>query len=161
MSNNVEIVAKTESLTYFFNHMNKKELDKAERDALKKTTYIIKRATTRKLRQRFPKAFSTAHGGAIAKGLAANVQKSKDGRWYGQVHVMNSYNNDRGYLLKFYERGTKSRSFKGLARGKIGALWFFRDAVAETREKVFGEMEKRMGEAVLKQWNKAAEKKIL
>ena len=88
----------------------------------------------------------------------------------------NGHEGSRGYLLRFFEKGTvdrfarvRSRAYRGRTadelrssgmgfRGRIKGLWFFRDAVAATKQEVFGGMEDRMEDAVVKQWAKSAAK---
>ena len=106
-----------------------------------------------------------------------NVQKSTGGQYYGQVHIMgNGHEGSRGYLLRFFEKGTvdrfarvRSRAYRGRTadelrssgmgyRGRIKGLWFFRDAVAATKQEVFSGIEDRMEDAVVKQWAKSSAK---
>ena len=160
----------------FVSNMDKKTMNRAERDALRRSVGITARATRRNLRARWPKSASTKGGGKPSLGLVANVQKATTGDIYGQVHIMGSSKTDRGYLLRFFEMGTverfarvRSRAYRGRTtdelrssgmayRGRIKPLWFFRDAVASTKQQVFSEMEDQMQNAVLRQWVKSAQK---
>lgn len=160
----------------FVSNMDKKTMNRAERDALRRSVGITARATRRNLRARWPKSASTKGGGKPALGLVANVQKATTGDLYGQVHIMGRSKTDRGYLLRFFEMGTverfarvRSRAYRGRTtdelrssgmayRGRIKPLWFFRDAVASTKQQVFSEMEDQMQNAVLRQWVKSAQK---
>lgn len=161
----------------FVANMDRKTMNKAERDALRKSVRVVATQTRRNLRARWPKAFHTHKGDPPAKGVIANVQKSTGGQLYGQVHIMGVPSKwSRGYLLRFFEMGTvdrfakvRSRAYRGRTvaelrgsgmayRGRIKPLWFFRDAVSSTRQEVFGDMSDRMEEAVAKQWAKSAAK---
>lgn len=161
----------------FVEHMDKRTLTKAEKEALRKSVGIVKTATLRNLRGRWKGANSNKGGQRPSRGVVANVQKATSGEYYGQVHIMgNGGSGERGYLLRFFEMGTldrftkvRSRAYRGRAvnelrsarmgyRGRIRALWFFRDAVASTKQQVFGELDERMQAAVAKQWVKSASK---
>lgn len=161
----------------FVESMDKKTINKAEKDALRASVRVVSTQTRRNLRGRWSGANSTRHGRKVSEGIVANVQKSTDGRLYGQVHIMgNGKSKSRGYILKFFEMGTvdrfslvRSRAYRGRSvgelsmsgaryRGRIQALWFFRDAVTQTHKKVFDGIDDRMQEAVAKQWAKAAAK---
>lgn len=161
----------------FVESMDKKTITKAEKDALRQSIRVIATQTRRNLRSRWPAAFSTKGGRKISEGIVANVKKSSDGRLYGQVHIMGTgKSKSRGYILKFFEMGTvdrfslvRSRAYRGRTtgelslsgarfRGRIAPLWFFRDAVASTKQQVFDGIDDRMQEAVAKQWAKAAAK---
>lgn len=160
----------------FVANMDKKTMNRAERDALRRSVGITARATRRNLRARWPKSASTKGGGKPALGLVANVQKATTGDLYGQVHIMGSARTDRGFLLRFFEKGTderfakvRTRAFRGRSveelrasnagwRNRIKPKWFFRDAVASTKQQVFSEMEDQMQNAVLRQWVKSAQK---
>lgn len=161
----------------FVSNMDRKTMNRAERDALRKSVQVVSRATRRNLRARWPKSSSTKGGGRPSSGVVANVQKATNGQLYGQVHIMgNGKGGSRGYLLRFFEMGTverfarvRSRAYRGRStadlkssrmgyRGKIRPLWFFRDAVASTKSEVFEGIEDRMEDAVVKQWAKSAAK---
>lgn len=163
----------------FVESMDRKTVNKAEREALRKSVAVIRRQTMRNLRSRWKGANSTKHGGKPSAGVVANVQKATSGDLYGQVHIMGTGGRgkeSRGYLLRFFEMGTvdryakiRSRAYRGRSsaeltsaggayRGRIGALWFFRDAVSSTQRQVFDGIDDRMQEAVAKQWAKAAAK---
>lgn len=161
----------------FVEHMDKRTISKAEKDALRKSVGVVKSATLRTLRGRWKGANSTRHGKKPSRGVVANVQKSTKGDLYGQVHIMGKGGSgERGYLLRFFEMGTverfakvRSRAYRGRTagelrasgmgyRGRIRPLWFFRDAVTQTKSQVFDDMEDRMQEAVAKQWAKSAQK---
>lgn len=161
----------------FVSSMDKKTMNRAERDALRKSVQVVSRATKRNLRARWSKSSSTKGGGRPSAGVVANVQKSTTGQLYGQVHIMGSGSTgSRGFLLRFFEMGTvdrfsrvRSRAYRGRStsdlktsgagyRGRIKALWFFRDAVASTKSEVFEGLEDRMEDAVVKQWAKSAAK---
>lgn len=161
----------------FVESMDKKTMDKAEKEALRNSVRVVTNQTRRNMRSRFPGAFSTKGGRRISEGLVTNVKKSTDNRWYGQVHIMgNQKSQSRGYILKFFEMGTDERFSKVRARayhgrttaelsmsgagyrGRIKGLWFFRDAVAATQQQVFNGIDDRMQAAVGKQWAKAAAK---
>ena len=161
----------------FVANMDKKTMNRAERDALRKSVQVVSRATKRNLRARWPKSSSTKGGGRPSAGVVANVQKATNGQLYGQVHIMGTgKGGSRGYLLRFFEMGTvdrfarvRSRAYRGRSaaelrsngmgyRGRIKALWFFRDAVASTKSEVFEGIEDRMEDAVVKQWAKSAVK---
>lgn len=177
MSSNPNIDFDAGSFYSFVESMDKKTMNKAERDALRKSVRVISGQTRRNLRGRWPKSFSTKGGRKPSEGVVANVQKSTNGELYGQVHIMGTGKPDsRGYLLRFFEMGTaerfskvRSRAYRGRTaselrsrmmgyRGRIKPLWFFRDAVASTKKDVFEDMEDRMMDAVIKQWAKAASK---
>lgn len=144
----------------FVKNMDKKYMAKAEREALQGSMRLIATQTRRNLRSRWPGAYSTEGGRRIAEGVISNVQKSTDGRLYGQAHIMGTRAKDsRSFILRFYEMGTVNRVTKaGHKRGKISPLWFFRDAVAAKKQQVFGEVDDKMEKAVVKQWMKSASK---
>ena len=161
----------------FVEHMDKKTLNRAERETLRKSVGVVKSATLRNLRGRWPGANSTKGGKRPSRGVVANVQKSTRGELYGQVHIMGKGGSgERGYLLRFFEMGTverfakvRSRAYRGRSagelrasgmgyRGRIRPLWFFRDAVEATKTQVFDGIEDRMQAAVAKQWVKSAAK---
>ena len=177
MSNTTNIQFDASRFYDFVAQMDRKALNKAERDALRKSVGVTAKATRRNLRARWPKSSSTRGGGRPSAGVIANVQKSTGGQLYGQVHIMgNGRSNSRGYLLRFFEMGTvdrfarvRSRAYRGRTvaelrgagmayRGRIRPLWFFKDAVNSTKSEVFGDMSDRMEEAVAKQWAKSAAK---
>ena len=177
MSNATNIQFDASRFYDFVANMDRKTMNKAERDALRKSVRVVATQTRRNLRARWPKAFHTHKGDPTAKGVIANVQKSTEGQLYGQVHIMGVPSKwSRGYLLRFFEKGTvdrfarvRSRAYRGRTadelrssgmgfRGRIKGLWFFRDAVAATKQEVFGGMEDRMEDAVVKQWAKSAAK---
>lgn len=177
MSSNPNIEFDASRFYAFVESMDKKTMNKAERDALRKSVRIVSGQTRRNLRGRWPKSFSAKGGRKPSEGVVANVQKSTKGELYGQVHIMGTGKPDsRGYLLRFFEMGTverftkvRSRAYRGRSvselrsrmmgyRGRIKPLWFFRDAVASTKNQVFDGLEDRMMEAVYKQWTKAAMK---
>ena len=178
MSNNQPNVQIDASRFYdFVEHMDKRTLNKAEKEALRKSVSVVRTATLRNLRGRWKGANSTKGGGRPAKGVVANVQKATTGDWYGQVHIMGKGGSgERGYLLRFFEMGTaerftkvRTRAFRGRTadelrasgkgyRGRIRALWFFRDAVQSTKQQVFEGIDDRMQAAVAKQWAKSAAK---
>ena len=178
MSNNQPSVQVDASRFYdFVEHMDRRTLAKAEKEALRKSVGVVKTATLRNLRGRWKGANSTKHGKKPSRGVVANVQKSTRGEYYGQVHIMGKGGADeRGYLLRFFEMGTverfakvRSRAYRGRSvgelqasrkgyRGRIRPLWFFRDAVASTKSQVFDGIEDRMQSAVAKQWAKSAAK---
>ena len=161
----------------FVGNMDQRTLAKAEKEALRKSVGVVRTATMRNLRARWNGANSNKKGQKPSRGVVANVQKSTQGEWYGQVHIMGrGGSGERGYLLRFFEMGTAERfagvrtrarrgrsvgelraSGKGY-RGRIRPLWFFRDAVATTRSQVFEGLEDRMQDAVVKQWAKSAAK---
>lgn len=161
----------------FVSKMDRRTISKAEKDALRRSVGVVKSATLRTLRGRWKGANSTRHGKKPSRGVVANVQKSTKGDLYGQVHIMGKGGSgERGYLLRFFEMGTverfarvRSRAYRGRSagelraagmgyRGRIRALWFFRDAVTQTKSQVFEGIEGRMQEAVAKQWAKSAQK---
>lgn len=161
----------------FVEHMDKRTLTKAEKEALRKSVGIVKTATLRNLRGRWKGANSNKGGPRPSRGVVANVQKATSGEFYGQVHIMgNGGSGERGYLLRFFEGGTddrfarvRSRAYRGRTvaelraagmgwRGRIKPKWFFKDAVASTKQQVFGELNDRMQAAVVKQWVKSASK---
>ena len=177
MSNATNIQFDASRFYDFVAQMDRKALNKAERDALRKSVGVTAKATRRNLRARWPKSSSTRGGGKPSAGVIANVQKSTGGQLYGQVHIMgNGHEGSRGYLLRFFEKGTvdrfarvRSRAYRGRSadelrssgmgyRGRIKGLWFFRDAVAATKQEVFSGIEDRMEDAVVKQWAKSAAK---
>lgn len=178
MSNNQPNVQIDASRFYdFVEHMDKRTLNKAEKEALRKSVGVVRTATMRNLRGRWRGANSTKGGKKPSRGVVANVQKSTRGELYGQVHIMGKGGSgERGYLLRFFEMGTaerfakvRTRAFRGRSagelrasgkgyRGRIRPLWFFRDAVASTKREVFEGLEDRMQDAVVKQWAKSAAK---
>ena len=177
MSNDPNVQFDASRFYDFVASMDKKTLNKAERDALRKSVRVVATQTRRNLRGRWPGGTSTRHGRRPSEGIVANVQKATTGQLYGQVHIMgNGRSNSRGYLLKFFEMGTddrfvkvRNRARRGRTvnelkaahagwRGRIKPLWFFRDAVSSTRQEVFGDMSDRMEEAVVKQWARSAAK---
>ena len=177
MSNDANMQFDASRFYDFVNSMDKKTMNKAERDALRKSVRVISTQTRRNLRSRWPASSSTKGGRKPSEGVVANVQKSTDGKLYGQVHIMGTgKQNSRGYLLRFFEMGTverfarvRSRAYRGRSaselqsakmgyRGRIKPLWFFRDAVAAKKSQAFGEMEDNMMAAVAKQWSKSAAK---
>lgn len=177
MSNDPNINFDASRFYSFVDSMDKKTLDRAEKDALRSSVRVISAQTRRNLRGRWAAANSTKGGRKPSEGIVANVNKATSGQIYGQVHIMgNGGRNSRGYLLRFFEMGTvdrfsgiRSRAYRGRSaaelqasgkayRGRIKALWFFRDAVAATKSQVFEGMEDRMQEAVVKQWVKASTK---
>ena len=162
MSNDPNVQFDASRFYDFVASMDKKTLNKAERDALRKSVRVVATQTRRNLRGRWPGGTSTRHGRRPSEGIVANVQKATTGQLYGQVHIMgNGRSNSRGYLLRFFEMGTVDRFAKVRSRayrGRIKPLWFFRDAVSSTRQEVFGDMSDRMEEAVAKQWAKSAAK---
>lgn len=178
MSNNPNIQFDASRFYSFVESMDKKTMNRAERDALRKSVRVISTQTRRNLRSRWPASSSTKGGRKPSDGVVANVQKATNGQLYGQVHIMGKGGSgQRGYLLRFFEMGTeerftsiRSRAYHGRSvselkatqkgwRGRIWPpLWFFRDAVSSTKSQVFDGMEDRMQEAVAKQWVKAASK---
>ena len=177
MSNDPNIQFDTSRFYSFVESMDKKTMNRAERDALRKSVRVISTQTRRNLRSRWPASSSTKGGRKPSEGVVANVQKATNGQLYGQVHIMGKGGSgQRGYLLRFFEMGTverfagiRSRAYRGRSaadlqasgkayRGRIKALWFFRDAVTATKSQVFDGIEDRMEEAVAKQWVKAATK---
>lgn len=177
MSNATNIQFDASRFYDFVANMDRKALNRAEREALSKSVGVTARATRRNLRSRWPKSSSTHGGGRPSAGVVANVKKSTGGQLYGQVHIMGGKGADsRGYLLRFFEMGTadrfarvRSRAFRGRTsdelrsagmgyRGRIKGLWFFRDAVTATKQEVFAGTETRMEDAVVKQWAKSAAK---
>ena len=177
MSNDPNVQFDASRFYDFVSSMDKKTLNKAERDALRKSVRVVATQTRRNLRGRWPGANSTKHGRRPSEGIVANVQKATTGQLYGQVHIMgNGRSNSRGYLLRFFEMGTvdrfakvRSRAYRGRTvaelrgagmayRGRIRPLWFFKDAVNSTKSEVFGDMSDRMEEAVARQWAKSAAK---
>lgn len=179
MSNNTQPSVQVDASRFydFVEHMDRRTLNKAEKEALRKSVGVVKTATLRNLRGRWKGANSTKGGGRPSKGVIANVQKATTGDYYGQVHIMGKGGSgERGYLLRFFEMGTvdrftkvRSRAYRGRSvnelrgarmgyRGRIRALWFFRDAVQSTKSQVFDNIDERMQEAVAKQWAKSAAK---
>lgn len=177
MSNDTNVNFDASRFYDFVEHMDKRTLGKAEKEALRKSVGVVKTATMRNLRGRWKGANSTKHGKKPSRGVVANVQKSTRGEYYGQVHIMGKGGTDeRGYLLRFFEMGTverfakvRSRAYRGRSagelrasgmgyRGRIRPLWFFRDAVNTTKTQVFDGIEDRMQTAVAKQWVKSAQK---
>ena len=177
MSNEPNIQVDASRFYDFVANMDRKQLNKAERDALRRSVRVVATQTRRNLRGRWPAANSTKGGRKPSEGVVANVQKATTGQLYGQVHIMGTgRSGSRGYLLRFFEMGTvdrfaqvRSRAYRGRSvaelrasgksyRGRIRPLWFFRDAVAATKSQVFDGMEDRMEEAVAKQWAKSASK---
>ena len=176
MSNNTDTVDASRFYD-FVAHMDQKTLNKAEKEALRKSVGVVRTATLRNLRGRWKGASSTRHGKKPSRGVVANVQKPTRGEWYGQVHIMGKGGSgERGYLLRFFELGTaerftkvRTRAFRGRSagelrasgkgyRGRIKPLWFFRDAVSSTKSQVFDGISDRMQDAVVKQWAKSAAK---
>lgn len=178
MSNDQQSVQFDASRFYdFVQNMDRKTMNRAERDALRKSVQVVSRQTKRNLRARWTASSSTKGGRKPSEGVVANVQKSTGGELYGQVHIMGTGRKEsRGYLLRFFEMGTvdrfakvRSRAYRGRTtselratgnayRGRIRALWFFRDAVNATRKEVFSDIDDRMQAAVAKQWAKSAAK---
>lgn len=177
MSNDTNMQFDASRFYDFVAHMDQKTMNKAEKEALRKSVQVVSKQTKRNLRARWPASSSTKGGRKPSEGVVANVQKSTGGELYGQVHIMGTgRQNSRGYLLRFFEMGTvdrfakvRSRAYRGRTvaelrgsgmayRGRIKPLWFFRDAVSSTRQEVFGDMSDRMEEAVAKQWAKSAAK---
>ena len=177
MSNATNIQFDASRFYDFVASMDRKALNKAERDALRKSVGVTAKATRRNLRARWAGGNSTRHGRRPSEGIVANVQKATTGQLYGQVHIMgNGRSNSRGYLLRFFEKGTddrfarvRSRAYRGRTvaelraagmgwRGRIKPKWFFKDAVNSTKSEVFGDMRDRMEDAVVKQWAKSAAK---
>lgn len=174
MNNNIHFDASR--FYYFVANMDKKTMNRAERDALRRSVAVVSGRTRRNLRTRWPKSSSTKGGGKPSAGVVANVQKATTGQLYGQVHIMCNAKSERGYLLRFFEMGTverfarvRSRAYRGRTaaelrasgmgyRGRIKALWFFRDSVSATKSEVFEGMSDRMEEAVVRQWVKSATK---
>lgn len=177
MSNDPNINFDASRFYDFVQSMDKKTMNRAEKDALRSSVRVISTQTRRNLRGRWPASGSTKGGKKPAEGVVANVQKATSGQLYGQVHIMGTGRRDsRGYLLRFFEMGTaerftkvRSRARRGRSvgelrasgkgyRGRIKPLWFFRDAVAQTKAQVFDGMESQMQAAVVKQWAKSASK---
>lgn len=96
-----------------------KDLGKIEQMVLRESANRLKKSVNATLRSRFPKAWSTKHGGRIAKGLTSSVRKSKypdrDGsrRYYSMVSILgkrkDSGGSDRSRVLKYFEYGAESR----------------------------------------------------
>ena len=177
MSNETQVNFDASRFYDFVSHMDPRAINKAEKEALRKSVGVVRSATLRNLRSRWKGANSTMHGMKPSRGVVANVQKSTKGEFYGQVHNMGKGGADeRGYLLRFFEMGTverfarvRSRSYRGRSidevrsqgrgyRGRIRPLWFFRDAVRSTRSEVFDGIDERMQNAIAKQWAKSAAK---
>lgn len=177
MSNETQVNFDASRFYDFVSHMDRRAINKAEKEALRKSVGVVRSATLRNLRSRWKGANSTKHGLKPSRGVVANVQKSTNGDFYGQVHIMGKGGADeRGYLLRFFELGTverfakiRSRAYRGRStdemrrdgrgyRGRIRPLWFFRDAVRSTRSEVFDGIDERMQNAVAKQWAKSAAK---
>lgn len=177
MSNEQGIKVDASRFYDFVEHMDSRTINKAEKDALRKSVGVVKSATMRNLRNRWKGANSTRGGRKPSRGVVANVQKATTGDYYGQVHIMGKGGpGERGYLLRFFEMGTverfakvRSRAYRGRSaaelrasgmgcRGRIRPLWFFRDAVSATKEQVFEGLNDRMQDAVAKQWAKSAAK---
>ena len=177
MSNENNIQFDASRFYDFVAHMDQKTMNKAEKEALRKSVQVMSKQTKRNLRARWPASSSTKGGRKPSEGVVANVQKSTGGELYGQVHIMGTgRQNSRGYLLRFFEMGTvdrftkvRSRAYRSRStgelrgsgmgyRGRIKPLWFFRDAVNSTHKEVFDDIEERMQDAVVKQWAKSAAK---
>ena len=136
MSNDPNVQFDASRFYDFVASMDKKTLNKAERDALRKSVRVVATQTRRNLRGRWPGGTSTRHGRRPSEGIVANVQKATTGQLYGQVHIMgNGRSNSRGYLLRFFEMGTvdrfarvRSRAYRGrtvaeLRGGRHGLSW--------------------------------------
>ena len=131
MSNDPNIQFDASRFYDFVANMDKKTLNKAERDALRKSVRVVATQTRRNLRSRWPGGTSTKHGRRPSEGIVANVQKATTGQLYGQVHIMgNGRSNSRGYLLRFFEMGTDDRFAKVRSRAYRGRT------VAELRASV-------------------------
>lgn len=177
MSNDTTVNFDATRFYDFVSHMDRRAITKAEKEALRKSVGVVRTATMRNLRGRWKGANSTRHSKKPSSGVVANVQKSTNGDWYGQVHIMGKGGgDDRGFLLRFFEKGTverfarvRSRAYRGRSidelrserkgyRGRIRPVWFFRDAVKATKSEVFEGIDERMQTAVAKQWARSAAK---
>lgn len=138
-------------------NLDSKKMNKAYREALKKSVEPISKQTKSNLRKTGIKHLNKKYVskktgkiyGSMLSGIKTSVDVRNSGEEWAKVHIMGEFR------LKWFEKGTQLRKTdKGWNRGSISAKWFFRDAVREKSKECEGQLDDLIKQSILKAYNK-------
>lgn len=134
--------------------LSKKQLDKAERDSLRRGIGIVARETRKNFRGSLPKATKKGnkYSDTLTNAVRARVKKNFDDDLYAQVHIMGTRKKSSGtFRARFFEKGTvKRKTRKGYNRGDIKRLNYFDRAKTTTENKVINTITDTLAEKLNK-----------
>lgn len=136
MNNKFEIKSNTEEVFEQLKDFTLKEVKNVQKSALRKIANILKTETKKNLRRALPKSKNRnpKYNDKLIDGVKSSVNKAGT---VAKTHVMGSRKKGSGtFRLRFFEAGTVTRKTrKGYNRGKLKALYFFKTAIPQAKQK--------------------------
>ena len=144
----IEVDAK--DVLNLFSELNSRQQKQAVRNALRRSANIVVKEAKKNLKSHLGYVVNHRNrwnGKTLQSGIKATIKKNLD---QITIHIMGDFR------LKFFEKGTKVRKLKknGANRGKIQALFFFKDAKINKEKEVISTMDRMFQESVQKIYNK-------
>lgn len=119
--------------------LSTKKIMGLEKKVLRKAANIVRKDARKRLRTDLPNASKKGkYSDTLMQGIMTSVREVKDGV-DAKVHTYGSTKKTSGtFRTRFFETGTNERITKKgkKKRGRIKALYFFRDAVTSTKGQV-------------------------
>lgn len=146
--NNVNLEVDTKQLLQKFASLKSKEQAKTYKMAIKKSLQSLVKETKSNLKKDMGKVVNKKdkYGATLNSGIKSKVYKDASG---GNVTILSNFK------LKFFELGTKIRKTKkGYNRGKIKAIYFFKNARQKMENKMTQILDSNIATSILKIWNK-------
>ena len=152
--NNIEVDDKQVRIA--LGNLDSKKMNKAYREALKKSVEPIQKQAKSNLRKSGIKGVNKKYVsktgreyGSMLSGIKTSVDVHEAGEEWAKVHIMGEFR------LKWFEKGTSLRKTdKGWDRGSIRPHWFFRSAVMEKGKESQSKLEDNIKESIIRAWQK-------
>lgn len=131
--------------------LSTKEVMGIQRTALRKAANVLRSDARKRLKKDLPNATISKgkYSDTLIQGVITSVREDKEGM-DAKVHIMGTRKQTSGtFRTRFFEGGTKVRKTKkGYERGKIKPLYFFKDAVSATKDKVQSTLDKELSKTI-------------
>lgn len=163
MANTTGVEIDAEGMRRLLDELRPEHYKRVIRSTLNKQSRKLLKAT----RANFAHLVGSKHTGgkgALISGASYGAPKDKVGssKVYAKGNNPYAVVSLRGrradFRALFFERGTRERkTARGETRGRITAGWYFRRAQQQTKESIFGEMERDMMQVItrkIKSYNK-------
>lgn len=133
--------------------LSTREVMGIQRTALRKAANVLRTDARKRLKKDLPNATtsSSKYSDTLIQGIMTSVREGNEGM-DAKVHIMGTRKKTSGtFRTRFFEGGTVVRKTKkGYNRGKIKALYFFKDAVGATKDKVQSTLDKELSKTIQK-----------
>ena len=133
--------------------LSTREVMGIQRTALRKAANVLRADARKRLRKDLPSSTTNSgkYSDTLVQGIMTSVTEGNEGM-DAKVHIMGTRKQTSGtFRTRFFEGGTKVRKTKkGYNRGKIKALYFFKDAVSATKDKVQSTLDKELSKTIQK-----------